>query len=44
MSREEKRTSVGKVVVLGVGPRLGALEVLILDLGESDHLGGVVCM
>lgn len=37
-----KRTSVGEVAVIVLGPLLGALEVLILDLYELDHLVVVV--
>jgi hypothetical protein len=35
----KKRTGVGEVGILLDGSLLGALEVLILDLDELDHLG-----
>ena len=40
------RTSVGKVLVVLLRPRLGLLEVLVLDLDKLDHFGEcvVVCV
>jgi hypothetical protein len=37
-----RRTGVGIVLVILLGPDLGLLEVLVLDFYELDHLGGVV--
>lgn len=34
------RTGIAEVILVD-GALLGALEVLVLDLGESDHLGGL---
>ena len=34
------RTGVGEVLIVDIRTRLVVLEVLVLDLGESDHLGG----
>lgn len=33
-------TSIAVVIVINIGARLGALEVLVLDLGKSNHVGG----
>lgn len=35
-----KHTGVGVVVVVNLGTSLVALEVLVLDLSESNHLDG----
>jgi hypothetical protein len=35
-----KLTSIAVVIVVNLGARLGGLEVLVLDLGKSNHLGG----
>jgi hypothetical protein len=37
-----RRTGVGIVLVILLGPDLGLLEVLVLDFYELDHLGDVV--
>lgn len=33
----DRPTCIGKVLVVGVGTGLGALEVLVLDLCEGNH-------